>query len=483
MTPTARACALLGVAVLIACGDDDGGPPAAVVERSVAELGLALERGTTTSRELVDRHLARIDAYDRAGPSIRALIATDPERARSRASALDDERRGAGGRGPLPRDPRPPQGHDRRDRVPDQRGNDPPRRFPAGRRRVRRGEAPGGGGDRPRQDQPRRAPAGWLREEHPGRPGARPPRHEPGPRGLELGDGSRPDGELRAHRDRGRHQRLDPRSVGRQRDRRGSGPRWASSAAPAPSPGPTPGTSWVRWRGRSPTSPRSSTSSRAPTPPTRSPSGPGGGSPTSATRRASTRMRCVACGSATWPTTSCPPPSSPGEPCTVEILGIVDRVLSELVGLGATLVPLPVPEELLEAMGETQERFGSAGTGRASVLWEEYPRRHLGFLRLPPRDAHRGPVGPVPGPLPGPAGQQPLRDPRQGHHAPGPRRGGGGRRGPARPPGEVRGVPARGGHRRARLPSGGHPRPHRPRYRAGLRDPALRPVRGPGSTT
>jgi amidase len=63
-------------------------------------LGAAMSAGAVTSRELVQSYLARIDAYDRSGPSLNAMIALNP-RALDEADALDRERKARGPRGPL----------------------------------------------------------------------------------------------------------------------------------------------------------------------------------------------------------------------------------------------------------------------------------------------------------------------------------------------------------------------------------------------
>ncbi|GAA3284665.1 amidase [Nesterenkonia halobia] len=71
-----------------------------VVEATIPQLRAALERGETTSEELVRAHLARIESYDRSGPRLNAVPVLNPEAlAEARAS---DARRAAGeARGPL----------------------------------------------------------------------------------------------------------------------------------------------------------------------------------------------------------------------------------------------------------------------------------------------------------------------------------------------------------------------------------------------
>jgi amidase len=53
-----------------------------------------------TSQSLVEKYLARIQAVDRAGPTLRAVIETNPD-ALAIAQALDQERKAKGPRGPL----------------------------------------------------------------------------------------------------------------------------------------------------------------------------------------------------------------------------------------------------------------------------------------------------------------------------------------------------------------------------------------------
>jgi amidase len=69
-------------------------------ERSIAEWQEALGRGELTSRQLVERFLERIETVDRTGPTLRAVLETDPD-ALDVATALDAERRAGRTRGPL----------------------------------------------------------------------------------------------------------------------------------------------------------------------------------------------------------------------------------------------------------------------------------------------------------------------------------------------------------------------------------------------
>ena len=71
-----------------------------VFEKSIADLQAAQIEGRVTSRGLVDAYLARIAAYDQAGPRLNAIVTLNPH-AREDADALDRERAGSKPRGPL----------------------------------------------------------------------------------------------------------------------------------------------------------------------------------------------------------------------------------------------------------------------------------------------------------------------------------------------------------------------------------------------
>ena len=99
---TALALAAAGVSAQRA----PAAPPAAaaapyeVSEKSIEELQRAMTAGEVTSRRLVDLYLARIDAYDKQGPALNAIVVVNP-RAREAADALDAERAARRVRGPL----------------------------------------------------------------------------------------------------------------------------------------------------------------------------------------------------------------------------------------------------------------------------------------------------------------------------------------------------------------------------------------------
>ena len=71
-----------------------------VEERSIDDLAAAMRSGRATSVDLIRAYLARIDAMNRKGPTLRAVIALNPD-ALAQARALDAERKAGHLRGPL----------------------------------------------------------------------------------------------------------------------------------------------------------------------------------------------------------------------------------------------------------------------------------------------------------------------------------------------------------------------------------------------
>ena len=67
---------------------------------TIADLNAAFKAGTLTSERLVQLSLARIEAYDRKGPSLHAVLTLNPK-ALETARALDAERKAKGPRSPL----------------------------------------------------------------------------------------------------------------------------------------------------------------------------------------------------------------------------------------------------------------------------------------------------------------------------------------------------------------------------------------------
>ena len=69
-------------------------------ETTIAEIRKAMAAGALSSEKLVELYLARIAAYDRAGPRLNSIIYINPD-AKAEAAALDKERADKGPRGPL----------------------------------------------------------------------------------------------------------------------------------------------------------------------------------------------------------------------------------------------------------------------------------------------------------------------------------------------------------------------------------------------
>ncbi len=90
----------LMVGMAMARGVARAGEPYAVVEKSVATLGADMTAGKVTSQALVRAYLARIEAIDRSGPTLRSVIAVNPK-ALDEARHMDAERRAGHLRGPL----------------------------------------------------------------------------------------------------------------------------------------------------------------------------------------------------------------------------------------------------------------------------------------------------------------------------------------------------------------------------------------------
>jgi Asp-tRNA(Asn)/Glu-tRNA(Gln) amidotransferase A subunit family amidase len=69
-------------------------------DMSISDLQATFEKGTLTAETVVRRYLARIEAYDKAGPMINSTISLN-HRALAEARALDAERKAGRVRGPL----------------------------------------------------------------------------------------------------------------------------------------------------------------------------------------------------------------------------------------------------------------------------------------------------------------------------------------------------------------------------------------------
>src|SRR5690349_22702036 len=88
---TAIACALVPVSAQHSLDLDAA---------TIADINAAFAKGTLTSERLTQMFLSRIDAYDRKGPMLRAVITINPK-ALETARAMDAERKTKGPRSPL----------------------------------------------------------------------------------------------------------------------------------------------------------------------------------------------------------------------------------------------------------------------------------------------------------------------------------------------------------------------------------------------
>ena len=88
------------LAMMAGCATPPAPASFEVAEASIGDLAAAMDVGRVTSEELVERYLARIEAFDNQGPALNTIITLNPEAAAT-ARALDAERRATGPRGPL----------------------------------------------------------------------------------------------------------------------------------------------------------------------------------------------------------------------------------------------------------------------------------------------------------------------------------------------------------------------------------------------
>ena len=104
-----RLSALIGLTTLVAAGCSAAEPgrasatddtPFHLVEASISDIHNAYRSGQLTTRRLVELYLARIDAYDKKGPSINAVITINPKSLED-ADRLDQAFMASGLVGPL----------------------------------------------------------------------------------------------------------------------------------------------------------------------------------------------------------------------------------------------------------------------------------------------------------------------------------------------------------------------------------------------
>jgi amidase len=102
-----RISALTGAAAITGCNralpsgnDDPSRTPFELEEKTIAELQDMMKSGQLTARSITEKYLARIDSVDRKGPHLNSILETNPD-ALAIATALDEERKSKGPRGPL----------------------------------------------------------------------------------------------------------------------------------------------------------------------------------------------------------------------------------------------------------------------------------------------------------------------------------------------------------------------------------------------
>jgi amidase len=100
MTTTLRRLALLTIVLVVTLAPVSGRRALDLDSATIADLNAAFRAGTLTAERLVQMCLARIEAFDRRGPALRAVIAVNPK-AIETARALDAERKAKGPRSPL----------------------------------------------------------------------------------------------------------------------------------------------------------------------------------------------------------------------------------------------------------------------------------------------------------------------------------------------------------------------------------------------
>ncbi len=96
MPPRFPALALLALLILVPARSATFD----LTSAGVAEINAAFAAGALTSEKLTQLYLARIEAYEKNGPKLHALITVNPH-ALDEARALDTERKAKGPRGPL----------------------------------------------------------------------------------------------------------------------------------------------------------------------------------------------------------------------------------------------------------------------------------------------------------------------------------------------------------------------------------------------
>src|SRR5690348_5808698 len=97
---TAVAMVFAAGAALVSAQQAPPAPPFRVEETTIAQIHDAMKAGRLTCRALVDAYLKRIDAYDKNGPAINAIVQVNPD-AQKQADDLDRRYAQGGLTGPL----------------------------------------------------------------------------------------------------------------------------------------------------------------------------------------------------------------------------------------------------------------------------------------------------------------------------------------------------------------------------------------------
>jgi len=90
----------LGISLALTSWSTLQAAPIPLASATIADIDAAFKAGTLSSEQLVKMYLARIEAYDKHGPKINAVIKLNPN-ALEVARALDKERKAKGPRSPL----------------------------------------------------------------------------------------------------------------------------------------------------------------------------------------------------------------------------------------------------------------------------------------------------------------------------------------------------------------------------------------------
>ena len=189
--------------------------PVRLEEATIAQIHAAMKAGRLTCRALVDTYLRRIDAYDKNGPALNAIVDRQSRRARSRPTSS------TGGSRSRPRRAAPLHPGDRQGQLRDDRAAERRRLALAQGVRVGQGRVPGQAHQGRRRDRARQVEHGGVRVQ-PVRDGelaaaglhAQSVRARSRDRRLERRHRGGRRRQLRRHRSRQRHRQLDPRAVG-----------------------------------------------------------------------------------------------------------------------------------------------------------------------------------------------------------------------------------------------------------------------------